>query len=80
MYAKLKKKYGQNFLIDSNITNKIINLIDDINLDILEIGPGNGKLSEKILKSEGNISVTDSNNNIIGSINKDKIIDILFEK
>ena len=37
-------------------------------------------VSEKILKSEGNISVTDSNNNIIGSINKDKIIDILFEK
>ncbi len=37
-------------------------------------------VSEKILKSEGNISVTDSNNNIIGSINKDKIIEILFEK
>ncbi len=37
-------------------------------------------VSEKILKSEGNISVTDSSNNIIGSINKDKIIDILFEK
>ena len=37
-------------------------------------------VSEKILKSEGNISVTDSNNNIIGSINKDKVIDILFEK
>ena len=37
-------------------------------------------VSEKILKSEGNISVIDSNNNIIGSINKDKIIKILFEK
>ena len=37
-------------------------------------------VSEKILKSEGNISVIDSNNNIIGSINKDKIIEILFEK
>ncbi len=37
-------------------------------------------VSEKILKSENNISVTDKNNNIIGSINKDKIISILFEK
>ena len=37
-------------------------------------------VSEKILKSESNISVTDSNNNVIGSINKDKIIEILFEK
>ena len=37
-------------------------------------------VSEKILKSESNISVTYSNNNVIGSINKDKIIKILFEK
>ena len=37
-------------------------------------------VSAKILKSESNISITDSNNNIIGSINKDKIIKILFEK
>ena len=37
-------------------------------------------VSEKILKSESNISITDSNNNVIGSINKDKIIKILFEK
>ena len=37
-------------------------------------------VSEKILKSEDNISVTDNNKNIIGSINKDKIISILFEK
>ncbi len=44
---------------------------------------GNEKIinvSAKILKSESNISITDSNNNIIGSINKDKIIKILFEK
>ena len=27
MYVKLKKKFGQNFLIDKNITNKISNLI-----------------------------------------------------
>ena len=37
-------------------------------------------VSEKILKSDDNISVTDNNKNIIGSINKDKIISILFEK
>ena len=37
-------------------------------------------VSAKILKSESNISITDSNNNIIGSINKDKIIKKLFEK
>ena len=52
MYAKLKKKYSQNFLIDKNITNKIINLIQYDNLKILEIGPGDGKLTESILKKK----------------------------
>tara|TARA_B100000989_G_scaffold3759_1_gene2629 strand:+ start:7318 stop:8055 length:738 start_codon:yes stop_codon:yes gene_type:complete len=49
MYVKLKKKYGQNFLIDDNITNKIINLISDNDLNVLEIGPGDGKLTNKII-------------------------------
>ena len=52
MYAKLKKKYGQNFLIDDNITNKIINLINHNNLNILEIGPGNGKLTNKLINKK----------------------------
>ena len=50
MHVKLKKKYGQNFLIDKNIVNKIINLINQDKLNILEIGPGNGSLTKKIIK------------------------------
>ena len=49
MYENLKKKFGQNFLIDKNILLKITNLIDSNNLDILEIGPGNGKLTDYII-------------------------------
>ena len=45
----LKKKYGQNFLIDQNILTKIANLIRSENLNILEIGPGDGKLTDKII-------------------------------
>ena len=45
----LKKKYGQNFLIDQNIQKKISDLIQDENLKILEIGPGDGKLTDKII-------------------------------
>ena len=52
MYVKLKKKYSQNFLIDDNITNKIINLINYDNLNILEIGPGDGKLTNKIINKK----------------------------
>ena len=52
MYVKLKKKYGQNFLVDKNITNKIVNLISNNNLKILEIGPGDGKLTYEIIKKK----------------------------
>ena len=50
MYEFLKKKYGQNFLIDKNIIRKICNLISANHLNILEIGPGDGRLTEHILK------------------------------
>tara|TARA_B100000989_G_C19518138_1_gene462762 strand:- start:146 stop:886 length:741 start_codon:yes stop_codon:yes gene_type:complete len=44
-----KKRFGQNFLVDKNILNKISNLIYSENLKILEIGPGDGKLTDKII-------------------------------
>ncbi len=52
MHVKLKKKFGQNFLIDKNISYKIVNLISNNNLNILEIGPGDGKLTESIIKKK----------------------------
>ena len=47
---KAKKSLGQNFLIDKNIINKILNIIDIKNKNILEIGPGTGNLTLEILK------------------------------
>jgi 16S rRNA (adenine1518-N6/adenine1519-N6)-dimethyltransferase len=46
---KPKKSLGQNFLIDNNIVNKIVRLCDVNNNDIVEIGPGTGNLTEKII-------------------------------
>ena len=50
MKIKPKKSLGQNFLIDQNIINLIINSAsikkDDV---LLEVGPGTGNLTEKIL-------------------------------
>lgn len=54
MHVILKKKYGQNFLIDKNIILKICKLIPSKNLNILEIGPGDGKLTENIIKNQPN--------------------------
>ena len=37
-------------MIDNNILNKITDLISSSNLKILEIGPGDGRLTDNIIK------------------------------
>ena len=49
---KAKKSLGQNFLVDQNIINKIINIVDIKDKNILEIGPGTGSLTLEILKKK----------------------------
>ena len=44
-----KKKWGQNFLVDQNIINKMISSLHlKQNDNILEIGPGKGALTKNI--------------------------------
>ena len=47
---KAKKSLGQNFLIDTNIIEKIVNSVEIRNKNILEVGPGTGNLTTFILK------------------------------
>ena len=47
---KPKKSLGQNFLIDNNILCKIVKLTELCNRDIVEIGPGTGNLTKKIIE------------------------------
>ena len=43
-----KKSLGQNYLADSNIVKKIINLTNINNKNVMEIGPGKGALTKEI--------------------------------
>jgi len=49
---KAKKSLGQNFLIDKNIINKIIEVIEIKDKTILEVGPGTGNLTSSLLKKK----------------------------
>ena len=50
MNIKTKKSLGQNFLVDKNILNQIVNTVEIYNKEILEIGPGSGNLTSYILQ------------------------------
>lgn len=47
--ANALKKYGQNFLIDENILNTIANSLDNEKGCVIEIGPGLGSLTRKLV-------------------------------
>lgn len=84
MYGTLKKKYGQNFLIDKNILKKICSLIPNKKLNILEIGPGDGRLTEHILRFEpSNLSLVEIDTELIPILNErfveTKVVKIINE-
>ena len=49
---KAKKSLGQNFLTDSNVLEKIVNVTAVKDRTILEVGPGTGNLTSFILKND----------------------------
>jgi 16S rRNA (adenine1518-N6/adenine1519-N6)-dimethyltransferase len=49
---KNKKSLGQNFLINRNVLEQIVNTVDIEKKEILEIGPGSGNLTTFILKKK----------------------------
>ena len=71
-----KKSLGQNFLIDQNILEKIVNVTEIKNKTILEVGPGTGNLtSHIILKEPKKIFVIEKDKNL-----SDKLLDNFKDK
>ena len=69
---KPKKSLGQNFLNNDEILNQIVNNLEINNDDIiLEIGPGTGKLTDKIIKKNPKKLIV---------VEKDKTLSILLQK
>ena len=67
----LKKSLGQNFLIDKNIIRKIVNLVDIKNKNVIEIGPGNGALTDEILsRAPESLSIIEKDNHFAQTLKK----------
>lgn len=61
-----KKKFGQNFLIDTHVINKIVNSAEITKDDlVIEIGPGIGSLTEEIIEQCGKLIAIEIDTNLI---------------
>ena len=81
---QFKKNFGQNFIIDENIINAIINKADILeDTLVIEIGPGAGSLTYKLAQKAKHVlcyEIDTSLKKILGNNLKDyQNVDIIFE-
>ena len=72
MFVKPKKSLGQNFLIDRNVLEQIVDTVQIANKEVLEIGPGSGNLTSFILKKEPKKFYVVEKDNDLALLLKDK--------
>lgn len=66
-----QKKFGQNFLIDSHVLDKIITAADITKEDtILEIGPGIGSMTQHLCEKAGKVISVEIDNMLIPILNE----------
>ena len=62
----MKKKFGQNFLIDQNILSGIVSKAEiNKNVNVIEIGPGIGSLTEHLLENANHVISYEIDNTLI---------------
>lgn len=66
-----QKRFGQNFLIDSNIVSKIIKLSEITEKDcVVEIGPGIGTMTQHLAEKAGQVIAVEIDKNLIPILNE----------
>lgn len=60
-----KKAFGQNFLIDSNIINKIVDSADVLSSGVIEIGPGLGAMTEVLTQKAKKVLAYEIDNDMV---------------
>ncbi len=75
MFIKPKKSLGQNFLIDHNVLEQIVDTVEITNKEVLEIGPGSGNLTTFILKKNPKKIYTIEKDDELALLLKDKFSD-----
>ncbi|MFP6776559.1 MAG: rRNA adenine dimethyltransferase family protein, partial [PS1 clade bacterium] len=75
---KAKKRFGQNFLVDSSVIDKIVRVVAPLRTDnLLEIGPGKGAMTVQLLEHLDKLHVIEIDRDLIKLLNsfgKDNLV------
>ncbi|HIL41893.1 MAG TPA: 16S rRNA (adenine(1518)-N(6)/adenine(1519)-N(6))-dimethyltransferase RsmA, partial [Gammaproteobacteria bacterium] len=75
---KAKKRFGQNFLVDSSVIDKIVRVVAPLRTDnLLEIGPGKGAMTTQLLEHLDKLHVIEIDRDLIKLLNsfrKDNLV------
>ena len=65
-----KKRFGQHFIIDQNIIDKLVTSISPSKKDtVLEIGPGNGAMTKYLINKVNNMILIEKDTDLIEDLN-----------
>ena len=68
---RMQKKFGQNFLIDTHVLEKIISAAEITKDDfVIEIGPGIGTMTQYLCESAGEVMAIEIDSNLIPILNE----------
>ena len=79
---QIKKKFGQNFIIDNNIISNIIEKSEiDSETLVIEVGPGMGALTNNLIKKAKNVIAYEIDTTLIPILNKIEAdnLELIFE-
>jgi 16S rRNA (adenine1518-N6/adenine1519-N6)-dimethyltransferase len=76
-----RKKWGQNFLRDPNTISKIINCLQTCASDnILEIGPGDGALTDHFSKQTNQVYVVEIDPLLVTNLKNNRYLNVIIHK
>ena len=79
MFFKAKKSLGQNFLIDDEIIKIILKCSKIKDKEVLEIGPGTGNLTRKIIEQKPEkLFLIEKDNFLFNQLKKELKYNIIF--
>ncbi len=67
---RARKRFGQNFLVDEHIIDKIVSRFTNTHLPVVEIGPGRGALTEGLLKTGAQLTALELDRDLIPVLQK----------